>query len=184
MTCNVSCAVMRRLTIACGGIRSTGDAAANADGGGDLRSVARARGGGRTTTTATAREESEDQRLADRAHWRGPSSSLRRRSTTTVAAAGSEARAIRRADPLQCERQSASTLRLHFDYTLSGALVEARALREVSTLKLHPGTPRHSTTPDSWAVAERHKDNMCSDVAWAVYESHTNLISPATGIRG
>ena len=59
-----------------------------------------------------------------------------------------------------------------FDYALSGALVEARALREVSTLKLHPGTPRHSTTPDSWAVAERRRANICTDVAWVVYESH------------
>ena len=53
-----------------------------------------------------------------------------------------------------------------------GALVEARASREVSTLKLYPGTPRPSTTPDSWAVAERHRANICSDVAWVVYESH------------
>jgi hypothetical protein len=55
----------------------------------------------------------------------------------------------------------------------------ARALREVSiTLKLHPGTPGHqrhySTTPDSWDVAERHKDNMCSDVA-GPYTNLTNL---------
>ena len=32
--------------------------------------------------------------------------------------------------------------------------------------------PRPSTTPDSWAVAERHRANICSDVAWVVYESH------------
>jgi hypothetical protein len=29
--------------------------------------------------------------------------------------------------------------------------------------------------PDSWAVADRHRDKICSDdvrVAWVVYESH------------
>jgi hypothetical protein len=40
-----------------------------------------------------------------------------------------------------------------------------------------PGTPRHSTTPDSWAVAERHRANICSDVAWVVYESHESHVS-------
>ena len=43
--------------------------------------------------------------------------------------------------------------------------------RALSTLKLYPGIPRPSTTPDSWAVAERHRANICSDVAWAVTPS-------------
>jgi hypothetical protein len=57
--------------------------------------------------------------------------------------------------------------------------------RRDSTLKLYPVTPRPSTTPDSWAVAERHRANICSEVAWAVYESHESHGGiPGTAARG
>jgi hypothetical protein len=38
-------------------------------------------------------------------------------------------------------------------------------------------TKTFKTTTDSWAVAERHRDNICSDVAWVVYNSHEYHLS-------
>jgi hypothetical protein len=53
-----------------------------------------------------------------------------------------------------CYAYAASCAR--FDYVLTGEM-RSGALFGGSTCKRIPGTPRHSTTPDSWAVAERHR---------------------------